>query len=88
MYLFHNSLNDSLINKEEILGKLEEAKEATKKLQDLLNDYDFVTNGGNGDSGISESDLNALINFANTSLGSQAKLISVFERLEKLERRQ
>ena len=88
----HNSLNDSLINKEEILGKLEEAKEATKKLQDLLNDYDFVTNGGNGDSGISESDLNALINFANTSLGSQAKLsielISVFERLEKLERRQ
>lgn len=80
----HESLNAALINKDEILGKLVEAKEVSQKLQDLLNEYAYTTN-----SGISEDALNAFIGFANTSLGAQAKLslelIQVFERLDRLE---
>ena len=80
----HESLNTALINKDEILGKLVEAKEVSQKLQDLLNEYAYTTN-----SGISEDALNAFIGFANTSLGAQAKLslelIQVFERLDRLE---
>ena len=85
----HASLNTALINKDEILGKLVEAKEVSQKLQDLLNEYAYTTNNTN--NGISEDALNAFIGFANTSLGAQAKLslelIQVFERLDKLERK-
>lgn len=85
----HASLNTALINKDEILGKLAEAKEVSQKLQDLLNEYAYTTNNTN--NGISEDALNAFIGFANTSLGAQAKLslelIQVFERLDKLERK-
>ena len=88
----HASLNTALINKDEILGKLAEAKEVSQKLQDLLNEYAYTNNTNNGISnGISEDALNAFIGFANTSLGAQAKLslelIQVFERLDKLERK-
>lgn len=88
----HASLNTALINKDEILGKLVEAKEVSQKLQDLLNEYAYTNNTNNGISnGISEDALNAFIGFANTSLGAQAKLslelIQVFERLDKLERK-
>ena len=86
----HASLNTALINKDEILGKLVEAKEVSQKLQDLLNEYAYTTNNGIS-NGISEDALNAFIGFANTSLGAQAKLslelIQVFERLDKLERK-
>lgn len=82
----HVSLNTALINKDEILGKLAQAKEVSQRLQDLLNEYAYTTNNG-----ISEDALNAFIGFANTSLGAQAKLslelIQVFERLDKLERK-
>ena len=85
----HASLNTALINKDEILGKLVEAKEVSQRLQDLLNEYAYTTNNTN--NGISEDALNAFIGFANTSLGAQAKLslelIQVFERLDKLERK-
>ena len=85
----HASLNTALINKDEILGKLAEAKEVSQRLQDLLNEYAYTTNNTN--NGISEDALNAFIGFANTSLGAQAKLslelIQVFERLDKLERK-
>lgn len=84
----HESLNTALINKDEILGKLVEAKEVSQRLQDLLNEYAYTNNTNNG---ISEDALNAFIGFANTSLGAQAKLslelIQVFERLDKLERK-
>lgn len=84
----HASLNTALINKDEILGKLVEAKEVSQRLQDLLNEYAYTNNTNNG---ISEDALNAFIGFANTSLGAQAKLslelIQVFERLDKLERK-
>ena len=89
----HASLNTALINKDEILGKLVEAKEVSQKLQDLLNEYAYTTNNTNNgiSNGISEDALNAFIGFANTSLGAQAKLslelIQVFERLDKLERK-
>lgn len=88
----HASLNTALINKDEILGKLVEAKEVSQRLQDLLNEYAYTNNTNNGISnGISEDALNAFIGFANTSLGAQAKLslelIQVFERLDKLERK-
>lgn len=88
----HASLNTALINKDEILGKLAEAKEVSQRLQDLLNEYAYTNNTNNGISnGISEDALNAFIGFANTSLGAQAKLslelIQVFERLDKLERK-
>ena len=86
----HASLNTALINKDEILGKLAEAKEVSQRLQDLLNEYAYTTNNGIS-NGISEDALNAFIGFANTSLGAQAKLslelIQVFERLDKLERK-
>ena len=89
----HASLNTALINKDEILGKLAQAKEVSQKLQDLLNEYAYTTNNTNNgiSNGISEDALNAFIGFANTSLGAQAKLslelIQVFERLDKLERK-
>ena len=89
----HASLNTAVINKDEILGKLVEAKEVSQKLQDLLNEYAYTTNNTNNgiSNGISEDALNAFIGFANTSLGAQAKLslelIQVFERLDKLERK-
>lgn len=89
----HASLNTALINKDEILGKLAEAKEVSQRLQDLLNEYAYTTNNTNNgiSNGISEDALNAFIGFANTSLGAQAKLslelIQVFERLDKLERK-
>lgn len=85
----HVSLNTALINKDEILGKLAQAKEVSQRLQDLLNEYAYTTNNTN--NGISKDALNAFIGFANTSLGAQAKLslelIQVFERLDKLERK-
>ena len=85
-----DSLKDSLINKDEILGKLAEAKAVCEKLQDLLNDYEHKIDSS-ADSIVGEEILKALENFANISMENQARLstqlMSVFERLEKLEKK-